>query len=233
MIGATATATASATATSSATPSGSPIVIDVGSASGRPGSTVGFAVTLDSTAQQQIASTTNCIAIDANVPFAQTATHAPDCTVNPTIQKPDSTFAFAPSGCDPNSTCQSICADIHGAAGTPAIPQRAMLYSCRIAIPGTTANATYPLDCVGPNGGTTEQGDPVAANCSAGAVIVQTNLTGDCNGDGQVMITDLITAVNVALGNLGIAACPAFNTSADGMVTIDQLIVAVNNALGS
>jgi hypothetical protein len=231
--GATATATpsASVTATATATPSGSPIVIQVGTASGNPGKTVGFAVTLTSTAQLQIAATTNCIAIDANVPFAQTATHAPDCTVNDAIQKADSSFAFAPSGCDPSSTCQSMCADIHGANGTPAIPQGAMLYSCRIAIPNTTANATYPLDCPGPNGGKTEQGNPVAANCSAGAVIVQTNLTGDCDGNGEIAINELITAVNVSLGTLPISACPAFNTSPDGMVTIDQLIVAVNNAL--
>ena len=107
-----------------------------------------------------------------------------------------------------------------------------MLYSCRIAIPTTTTNATYPLDCVGPNGGTTEQGNDVAADCTGGSVIVQTNQTGDCDGNGEITINELITAVNVSLGMLPISACPAFDTSPDGMVTIDQLIVAVNIALG-
>jgi Ca2+-binding EF-hand superfamily protein len=62
-------------------------------------------------------------------------------------------------------------------------------------------------------------------------VIVQTNLPGDCNGDGQVTINELILGVNIALGSLPITDCPAFDTNGDGEVSIDELIAAVNVAL--
>ena len=53
---------------------------------------------------------------------------------------------------------------------------------------------------------------------------------GDCNDDGTVEITDVIVGVNIALGLVPVAACPAF---ANGMgdVDIEQLIQGVENAL--
>ena len=53
---------------------------------------------------------------------------------------------------------------------------------------------------------------------------------GDCGGDGQVTINDLILGVNIALGLLPVSDCPAFANMQD-MVTIAQLIQGVNNAL--
>ncbi len=54
---------------------------------------------------------------------------------------------------------------------------------------------------------------------------------GDCNGNGEVTIDELITGVNIALGNAPVSNCPAFDRSGDGEVTIDDLIAAVNAAL--
>ncbi|MBX3026534.1 hypothetical protein KF840_16640 [bacterium] len=53
---------------------------------------------------------------------------------------------------------------------------------------------------------------------------------GDCNGDGQVAINELIIGVNIALGEQPVSACPAF-ANGQGEVTIAQLILGVNNAL--
>ena len=44
-------------------------------------------------------------------------------------------------------------------------------------------------------------------------------------------VADLVRGVNIALGNLPISACPAFDPDGSGVVTIDELIEAVNNAL--
>jgi len=54
---------------------------------------------------------------------------------------------------------------------------------------------------------------------------------GDCNGDGQVAINELITGVNIALGSAAVSACPAVDANGDGQVAINELIGAVNNAL--
>ncbi|MFN8640848.1 MAG: hypothetical protein U0802_04005 [Candidatus Binatia bacterium] len=53
---------------------------------------------------------------------------------------------------------------------------------------------------------------------------------GDCNGDGMVAINELITGVNIALGEQPVSACQAF-ANGQGEVTIAQLILGVNNAL--
>jgi len=54
---------------------------------------------------------------------------------------------------------------------------------------------------------------------------------GDCNGDGEVTINELIVGVNIALGNAAVDDCPSFDTNGDGEVTINELIAGVNNAL--
>ena len=55
---------------------------------------------------------------------------------------------------------------------------------------------------------------------------------GDCDGDAQVSINELIQGVNIALGNVAVASCAAFDRDGNGQVTVNELIAAVNNALG-
>jgi hypothetical protein len=54
---------------------------------------------------------------------------------------------------------------------------------------------------------------------------------GDCDGNGDVTVDELIKGVNIALGNLPLAVCSSFDTDRSGDVTITELIGAVNNAL--
>ena len=61
---------------------------------------------------------------------------------------------------------------------------------------------------------------------------------GDCNGNGQVTVDDLIRMVNIALGlqplcaGEGGAGCLAGDANCDCQVTVDDIIRAVNNSLG-
>jgi hypothetical protein len=207
------------------------VSIDIGTAVGQPGSTHGFAVTFVSDNGFDVVGVSHCIEVNEDTPFAATGTGAPDCTVNAAIQKPNSTFTFVPANCNPVSACDAMCADISGPQGSPTIPDDTQLYSCRIAIPGSTENGSYPLLCAGPSSATTSDGGTLGVDCVDGEVIVQTNLPGDCNGDGRVTIEELILGVNIALGIQPVTACPAFDTDDSGSVTIDELIAAVNVAL--
>ena len=54
---------------------------------------------------------------------------------------------------------------------------------------------------------------------------------GDCSGDGVVAINELITGVNIALGNAQASACPSFDTNSDGSVAVNELISGVNALL--
>jgi hypothetical protein len=56
--------------------------------------------------------------------------------------------------------------------------------------------------------------------------------TGDCDGDGAVVISELVRAVSIALGSAPTAQCGAADANDDGMITIAELIGSVNAALG-
>lgn len=54
---------------------------------------------------------------------------------------------------------------------------------------------------------------------------------GDCSGDHEVSVNEIVIAVNIALGATGLAACPAADADADGAVVIDEILQAVVAAL--
>ena len=53
---------------------------------------------------------------------------------------------------------------------------------------------------------------------------------GDCAGDGQVTIDDLILTVNIALGTSPLSECTAADGNGDSAVTINDVVTAVNAA---
>jgi hypothetical protein len=55
---------------------------------------------------------------------------------------------------------------------------------------------------------------------------------GDCDGDRRVAISELISAVNIALSRAAVATCAAVDRDRDGVVRINELISAVGSALG-
>ncbi len=70
--------------------------------------------------------------------------------------------------------------------------------------------------------------------CSIGAyeadAIPVDACTGDCDGNGRVVVNELVLGVNIALDVRSLSACPAF-ASAAGMLDVAQLIKGVNNSL--
>ncbi len=53
--------------------------------------------------------------------------------------------------------------------------------------------------------------------------------TGDCDGSDTVAIDELVTGVRIALDQLPLDTCYAFDPDLDGRVSINELQVAVNN----
>ena len=54
---------------------------------------------------------------------------------------------------------------------------------------------------------------------------------GDCGDDGETGISELITCVNISLGNSQLSSCTACDVDGDGEVEINELILAVNASL--
>lgn len=60
----------------------------------------------------------------------------------------------------------------------------------------------------------------------------QSECVGDCNGDGQVTIDELVVGVRLALGDIDTPLCDALDSNDSGTVEINELIMGVTNALG-
>ncbi len=54
---------------------------------------------------------------------------------------------------------------------------------------------------------------------------------GGCDGNGQVSVDELLTMVEVVLGDQPPSACRAGDGGGDGQVTVDEIVSAVVNAL--
>jgi hypothetical protein len=67
--------------------------------------------------------------------------------------------------------------------------------------------------------------------CCAAPARAQTTCPGDCNGDLQVTVDELVRGVDIALGTLPLSSCPAFDANATDTVEIAELIAAVQAAL--
>ena len=73
--------------------------------------------------------------------------------------------------------------------------------------------------------------DPIDTPQARNPVGPIADCAGDCNNSGQVTVNELLTMVDIALGNLQLQACAAGDQNADGTVTIDEILTAVNYAL--
>lgn len=99
------------------------------------------------------------------------------------------------------------------------------------------ANPTKP-----PYGAYFSQGDRAAVDQTAeqgrskvrvvnGKITVTSACVGDCTGDRNVTVDELVRGVNIALGSLSVTECSAFDRDGNGEVTVDELVAGVNNAL--
>lgn len=68
-----------------------------------------------------------------------------------------------------------------------------------------------------------------------GGILAETILTrtGDCNGDGEVPVAEVITTVGIALGQRTLRDCAAVDVDGNERVTIGELIASVAASLGT
>ena len=87
---------------------------------------------------------TNQECIDASGDPLDTCVKAPQCDVNTVIKKEATRFAYQPPGCAPGTDCTGVRAIVFSAINTRAIPDGAVLYTCKFDIAGG-ASGTSPL----------------------------------------------------------------------------------------
>ncbi len=75
--------------------------------------------------------------------------------------------------------------------------------------------------------------DEFLTNPAFGDPFAPGQCAGNCNGDADVTVDEIINAVRIALGEATLADCVGADANGDGDVTIDELLLAVNRALGA
>jgi hypothetical protein len=144
--------------------------VDVGTAGGSPGQQVTVSVSL-STAGASVAGVQDDIAFDSiNTPIAATLTGAPDCTVNPSINKNATAFAFQPPGCT-GTACTAFRAIVISFSNVDLIPDGSVLYTCSVDISPGAAAASYPLTISNVDMSTPD-GQAITSTGTDGAIIV-------------------------------------------------------------
>jgi hypothetical protein len=93
-----------------------------------------------------------------------------------------------------------------------------------LPVPMAVATATPGTTPIGPTPTATHAGTPLPTPTPGPCV-------GDCDGSGTLVITELITGVNIALGVLPLNGCASFDCNHTGHVTVDCLVKAVSAAL--
>jgi hypothetical protein len=140
------------------------------------------------------------------VPHTATATvtSTPTATADPTVT-PTSTPTFTPTALPPDSCCQHD-------SGYPA---------CGPPVNGECGPGGTPvLNAVCLASGSCATPTPPVMAC-----------VGDCTNDGHVTVDDILTMVNITLGNADVSSCEAGDANHDGQITVDEILAAVDNVL--
>jgi hypothetical protein len=109
------------------------------------------------------------------------------------------------------------------AAGTVRIDHELITYT------GMSGNALYAV--------TRGACGTVPAAHAAGAPVTFVGpgcpCTGDCDDNRSVTVDEILTMVNIALGNTDTSSCWAGDANGDSQITVDEILTAVNNALNA
>jgi CSLREA domain-containing protein len=230
------------------TPGGA--AIRLSSATGSPGDQVTFSAVLD-TGGAIVGSAQNDITFDSsNVPIAALENGTPDCAIDPQLTDKDPGFSFLTSRCT-LVMCTMRAFILQNFSPISPIADGSTLYTCSVNISPEAAPGEYPL-AVSRVSLSNPLGTPVAGAGVDGKIVVvprptdtptptetpsaspsqtATACVGDCNHSDDVTIDEVVTMVNIALGNSLLSACQAGDADGDGVITVNEAIVAVNNSL--
>jgi len=113
---------------------------------------------------------------------------------------------------DPGSSCPAADADGSGSVTIGEVNLCVQAYTD--GCPAATAAAT-----------------PSPSPAATATPTIPNPCVGDCDALGAVTVNNVLTMVNVALGDASVSACAAGDANGDGEITVDEILAAVQNAL--
>jgi len=159
---------------------------------------------------------------------ALTPTESPSATLvpttTPTVTATTATATLVPTD-TPSETATGTSTPAATSTGTPA--EATATGTATELVTATPTPTESPLATPTPSATETATPTPTLT-----ATAVPTPLcVGDCNGNDVVTVDELLTMVNIALGNDEVSTCEAGDPNHDGQITVDEILMAVNNAL--
>ncbi|MFI5367189.1 MAG: hypothetical protein ACHQ4J_16385 [Candidatus Binatia bacterium] len=130
------------------------VTINIGSATGAPGSTIMIQATL-STMGVQVGGVSNNIVFDPATPIV-------DCQLNPALNL--SAWELQPQGCTAGVDCQQA-RFLNLRFSSQSIPDGTVLYTCTIHIAANAPAQAFPLVCSSPSGSTLDPPSPLTVDC--------------------------------------------------------------------
>jgi hypothetical protein len=100
--------------------------------------------------------------------------------------------------------------------------------------PSATATSTETPTCTAtptPTETPTHTPTPSATSAPTATPSATASCAGDCDASGEVTVDEVLTLVNIALGNTPVSSCIAGDRNQDGTVTVDEILAAVNAVL--
>jgi uncharacterized metal-binding protein len=136
------------------------------------------------------------------------------------VQGPDGAIYYTSAG---GGEVRRLAAAPSTSTSTPTITSTAT--RTRTASPTNTATNTAT--------GTAPATNAAASTATMTPIATATPPTcvGDCDAHHQVTVDEILTMVNIGLGNVPLLDCEAADANHDGQVTVDEIVTAVNNAL--
>lgn len=126
-------------------PAAHAISVDIGSAQGVAGSTVSIDVSLAGASDtEQVVAIVTTIGFDAATPIAAGNDGKPDCSLNPSIMKDNTSYSYQPRNCTVGTDCTAVKAaviSLNPATAKTPIPNGVVI-TCRFAIPAGAATGT-------------------------------------------------------------------------------------------
>jgi hypothetical protein len=163
------------------------------------------------------------------------ATHTPTPTVTPTATPTSTATDTATATATPSPTATAT----HTATPTVTPTPSYTLTPTVTATPTQTPTATEtPTPTQTATATCTPTVTPTYSMTPTGTQTLTPSLTptplkcvGDCGGDRVVTVDEILTMVNIALGNTPVTDCLAGDRNGDETITVDEILTAVNNAL--
>ena len=168
-----------------------------------------------------------------------TVTVSPTATATPTATRTSSATATPTHTPTPTATSTVTATRIPTPTATPthtasatSTPTRTATQTPSLTWTPTNTATTTPTETPTSTATDTPTGTSTRTSTSTPTPSRTPTLVGDCGGKGSVSIANVITLMNIALGNAPASACPHGIPSGNG-ASITLIIQAVNNALNS